>query len=101
MTALLPITTPAPIYEAMLVLATATERQIILAAGPRELLDNSRTFGGDPDHRAAIAAFEAMTSILTRVTSGTELCVTGIDPRAMPPRREPLEPFIVLHGLLL
>jgi hypothetical protein len=100
-TVLSSILAPMPIYEGLLAVATATERQIIVAAGPRELLDNNRMFGSDPDYRAAIAAYDAMTGILTRITSATELCITGIDPRAMPPRREPLDPAIVLHGILL
>ena len=92
MTTLLPITTPTPVYEGMLALATTSEREIILAGGPRELLDDHRMFGYAADHDAAMAAFDAMKGILTRVTSGTELCVTGIDPRMMPPRRERLDP---------
>jgi hypothetical protein len=98
MTALPPITAPTPIYEAMITLATVTERRIILAAGPREWLGTYRRFPGNLHHAATIAAYEAMASILTRVTSGTELCVTGIDPRAIPPRREPLDPSLLLHG---
>jgi hypothetical protein len=98
MTTLLPITTPTPIYDALLTLATASERQAILAAGPREWLGTYRRFPGNIHHAAAIAAYEAMASILTSVTSGTELCVTGIDPRAIPPRREPLDPSLLLYG---
>jgi hypothetical protein len=101
MTALLPISAPMPIYEAMLALATASERQAILAGGPRELLDNDRMFGREADHDAAMSAFGAMKSILTRITACTDLCVTGIDPRAMPPRREPIDPSVVLYGLLM
>ena len=67
-TTLLPITAPTPIYEAMLALATETERQIIIAGGPRELLDNNRMFGHEADHDAAMATFDAMKSILTSNT---------------------------------
>jgi hypothetical protein len=98
MTTLLPITTPTPLYEGLLALATPSEREIILAAGPREWLDDYRRFEFHPFSVAAIAAYQAIASILTRVTSGTELCVTGIDPRATPPRRAPIDPSLLLHG---
>jgi hypothetical protein len=95
------ITAPTPVYEAMLALATDHEREVILAAGPREHLDSKRMFCRGEEHDAAIAAFGEMKSILRRVTSGVELCVTGIDPRMMPPRRESLDPDLVHHGVLV
>ena len=100
MATLLPITTPTPIYEGLVALRTPSEREIILAAGPREWLDDYRRFQLNPFSFAAIAAYQAIASILTRVTSAPELCVTGIDPRATPPRRAPLDPSLLLHGCL-
>ena len=98
MTALLPISAPMPIYEGLLALATASERQAILAGGPRELARQYRMFPGKSDHAATMSAYDAMASILIRVTAGTDLCVTGIDPRAIPPRREPIDPSVILYG---
>jgi hypothetical protein len=95
------IASPMPVYEAMLQLATAQERQMILAGGPRERLDNNRLFGPPPEHEAALMAFKAMKAILMRITSGTDLCVTGIDPRMMPPHREVLDPALVRYGILI
>jgi hypothetical protein len=96
-----PIINPIPIYEGLLALATEAERQVILASGPREWLDNNLVFGAPADHEAAAAAYDAIKAILSRITSGDQFCVTGIDPRGIPPTRTPLEPSLVLHGRLL
>ena len=101
MTTLPQITEPMPIYDALLLLATAEERATIIDAGPREWLDDRRTFCGGAEHDAAMAAFEAIKAILARVTmTGSGLRVTGIDPRMMPPCRVTLDRDTVRLGTL-
>src|ERR1019366_4611970 len=90
-----------PIYEGLLAAANASERDIILAAGPRQVLDDNLVFCNGPERDRAIAAADAIKSILNRITGGIELCVTGIDPRGIPPRREVLDPSLIQHGRLL
>ena len=96
-----PITSPLPIYEALLRLATPAERDAILAGGPRKALDNNLVFGDEADHLAAQAAYKAMGRVISRVKQDPTLRFIGIDARVTPPRREPIEGEVVLTGRLM
>lgn len=96
-----PITSPLPIYEALLQLATPAERDAIVAGGPRKALDHNLVFGEEADHLAAQAAYKAIEQVIARVKEDRTLRFTGLDARVTPPRREPIDGEVVLTGRLM
>ncbi len=95
------ITSPLSLYEGLLTLATPSERAAIINAGPRENLDNNLFFGTDETVESAHAAYDAIKAIVSRVSGDRTLRITGIDSRAMPPRREIVEAEVMLTGRLM
>jgi hypothetical protein len=96
-----PITKPMPIYDALLALATADEREAIINGGPKEHLYHVLAFGSPKESDAASAAYAAIKAVLSRIGADPHLLIRGIDSRMMPPKREIVDAEVVLTGRLM
>jgi hypothetical protein len=95
------ISVPVSLYDGLLMIATPTERTTILAGGPRKRLDHAWAFAEDHDEWMRVrAAHDAIQSVLLRMHFDPTLCITGIDSRVSPPKREVIENEVVRAGRL-
>jgi hypothetical protein len=96
-----PITTTMSLYDGLLALADAAERDAILAAGPRQSIDNNRVFVGGSEGERACAAYAAIKAILSRTQGDPTFRYTGIDSRSAPPTRAVILTELMLSGRLM
>lgn len=89
---------PTPIYDALLTLATPSEREAIIEGGEAAWLSPNLRYGNQRDR--ARRAYEAIGAIVERVIDDVSLKVTGIDTRQIPARRAEIDSALLRSGHL-